>query len=168
MRFQIKKFNAASGQATLEILVIRVAGQWLALRSARQLRVASFEAGQLGPGDPLTDRQTGRIGYLNKANVSLPVYDLAFLLGLKAEPALSDNGQIIVQTWPGSGTAGFTIEMAQEIQRAPLTALRQLPEIVRRPGITPLIWAIWLRPDGELIPLLDLTFVPGTKISLSD
>lgn len=164
MSFQIQKSNLAPTPTTLEILIIRVAGYWLAVRSTTQLRLLSFEAGQLAAGGPVTERQAGRIGYLKKANYSFPVYDLAFLLGLKDKPELPESGQI-VQTLVGGQAAGFTIEQAQEIQRVPVTALRQLPEIVSRVRITPAIWAVWTRPDGELIPLLDLAFVPGTEVT---
>jgi hypothetical protein len=63
--------------------------------------------------------------------------------------------------------AGFTIEQARQIQRTPVNALRRLPEIVSRAGISPAVWAVWPHPDGELIPLLDLAFVFGKEVAPS-
>ena len=165
MSFQIQKTNRASAPTTLELLVFRVAGQWLAVRSTRQLRLVSFAADQVQASDRATDRQAGQVGFLNRPNYSFPVYDLAFLLGLKDNPELPESGQI-VQTLLDGQPAGFTIEQAKEIQRVPVNALRQLPEIVKRLRLTQAIWAVWPRSGGELIPLIDLALVPGTEIPL--
>lgn len=164
MSSHIQKSNQASGPTTLEILVVRVAGEWLAVRSARLMRLVSFEARQLQADEPGQTNFPGRLGLLQKANEAVPVYDLAYLLGLRNAPQTPESGQL-VQASPEGQPACFTIEEAQEIQRVPVAELRRLPEIISRSQTNPAIWAVWARPGGELIPLLDLTFALKADLS---
>jgi hypothetical protein len=163
LSFQTQKPKQITGPTSLEILVFQAGGQWFGLRSGRQIRLVIFGPGQLKPLETPSENGGGPVGYLTKAAGSYPVYDLAYSLGLHSAPAMPEEGQLI-QVLRDNQPLGFTIEQAQEIQRVPMPELRQLPAIVSRLWTAPVIWAVWLRPDNTLIPLLDLAFVPGSRV----
>jgi chemotaxis signal transduction protein len=157
MSLQIQKserVNSPAGIiASLEILVIRVGGQWFGVRSDRQIRLLSYEAARLNkPPEPALGQLPGLLGILGAEE--LPVFDLAHLLELPALPNASPPGQLIQVNFNGQ-PLGFAIEQAQEIQRVALTELKQLPPIIKQLRSKPVVWAVWQRSPAELIPLLD-------------
>lgn len=157
MSVQIQKSERATAKTFLEILVIRVAGQWFGLRSDRQIHLRNFEAGKLiKSDDPALAELSGLLGELE--NLRLPIFDLAYLLELPASPSASPASQLVQLNLSGRAF-GFAIEQAQEIQRVPLNELKQLPPIIKQLRSRPAIWAVWQRPSKELIPLLDFSFV---------
>lgn len=162
MSFQTQKQKRITGPTSLEVLVFQAGDQWFGLRSGRQFRLVRFGPGQIKLLETPPEKENGLVGYLTKTGASLPVYDLAFLLGLKSEPALPAEGQLI-QVLIENQPVGFIIEQAQEIQRVPVPELRQLPAILSDLWTAPVIWAVWLRPDNTLIPLLELAFIPGIR-----
>lgn len=139
----------------LEILVIRVAGQWFGVRSDRYLRLQSFEVARLkAPDEPALTHLAGLLGELGAAR--LPVFDLAHLLDLPTHPPAPPVGQLIQITLNERGF-GFAIDEAQEIQRVALAQLKQLPPIIKQLRFRPVVWAVWQRSSAELIPLLDFS-----------
>ncbi|MBN9386468.1 MAG: chemotaxis protein CheW [Chloroflexi bacterium] len=162
MSFQTQKPKRITGPTSLEILVFQAGGQWFGLRSGRQIRLVSFGPGQLKFFETPSEKESGPVGFLTKTGASFPVYDLAYLLGLKSEPGLPAEGQLI-QALVENQPVGFIIEQAQEIQRVPVPELRQIPAIINDLWTAPVVWAVWLRPDNTLIPLLDLAFIPAIQ-----
>jgi chemotaxis signal transduction protein len=157
MSLQIQKserVNSLAGKiASLEILVIRVGGQWFGVRSDRHIRLLSYEAARLNkPAEPALGQLPGLLGVLGEAKV--PVFDLAYLLELAPLPNTSPLGQLIQVNFNGQAL-GFAIDQAQEIQRVALSELKQLPPIIKQLRSKPVVWAVWQRSPAELIPLLD-------------
>ncbi len=154
MSLQRQKSERAAPRTYLEILVIRVAGQWFGLRSDRQIHLLHFEASQLRqPDGPALAQISGLLGELGEKR--LPVLDLAYLLEL---PTDSLANQLVQLTLNGQ-TFGFAIEQAQEIQRVALAELHQLPPLIKHLHTRAAVWAVWQRSAEDLIPLLDFNFV---------
>jgi hypothetical protein len=157
MSSQIQKPKRDISPTYLEVLIIRVAGQWFGLRSDRQIRLLQIGTSPLNkPADPALAQLAGLLGELG--TTGLPVFDLAYLLKLPSDPAASPSGQLVQLTLNGHAF-GFAIEQAQEIQRIPLTQIHQLPPLIKNLQIRPAVWAVWQRSQSELIPLLDFFFV---------
>ncbi len=153
MSLQSQKSERAAPRTYLEILVIRVAGQWFGLRSDRQIHLLHFEASQLRQPDGNLAQISGLLGELGENR--LPVLDLAYLLEL---PTHSPAKQLVQLTLNGQ-TFGFAIEQAQEIQRVALAELHQLPPLIKHLHTRAAVWAVWQRSAEDLIPLLDFNFV---------
>jgi chemotaxis signal transduction protein len=152
-----QKSERAAPKNYLEILIIRVAGQWFGVRNDQPLRLLNFQARQLNkPAEPALAGLSGLLGELGIS--CLPVFDLAHLLELPDSPAASQAGQLVQLNLNGQAL-GFAIEQAQEFQRAPMSELRQLPPMLKQLRARPAIWAVWQRSAEELIPLLDFNFV---------
>lgn len=160
MNYQTQKPKRVTGPTTLEILVFQSGGQWFGVRSGRQIHLLGFGPDRFKPAEADARVEGGPAGYLTIAKNTFPVYNLAFLLGLKDTPTLPEEGQLI-QAAIEDQMVGFAIEEAQEIQRVPVPELRQIPAIVNPSEVAPVTWAVWLRPDNTIIPLLDLAYLPG-------
>jgi chemotaxis signal transduction protein len=153
-----ERVNPPAAKITaLELLVIRLGGQWFGVRSDTNLRLLSFEAARLmPPADPALGQLPGLLGVWGKEQ--MPVFDLAHLLGLAPPPQAVPPGQLI-QVTLNRRALGFVIDQAQEIQRVTLAELKQLPPFIQQLRSRPVVWAVWQRSPTELIPLLDLQAV---------
>jgi chemotaxis signal transduction protein len=148
----------AQGKVTyLEILVVRLAGQWFGVRSDQNLRLLHFVESRLSPAsNPALTGLAGFLGELDRGQ--LPCFDLAALLELPTGLARAPLKQLIRLTLNGRNL-GFAIEEAQEIQRVALTDLKQIPPVIKILRSRPAAWAVWLRSPEQLIPLLDFSAV---------
>ncbi len=162
MSLQTPKSERANPPAAkitaLELLVIRLGGQWFGVRSDTNLRLLSFEAARLmPPANPALGQLPGLLGVLGE-DAQLPVFDLAHLLALTPPPQAAPPGQLI-QVTLNRRAFGFAIDQAQEIQRVALAELKQLPPFMQQLRSRPVVWAVWQRSSTELMPLLDLQAV---------
>lgn len=138
-----------SAPTTLEVLVIQTGGMWLAVRAARVGRLRRYN-----PADLIKSELApvpGFIGFIG--SLGLPLLNLATLLQLE-DGALGSEAQVLIVDQPGF-TAGFVVEIAQEIERAELQTLRLLPPLIEQLSLRPAIWALWQRTPDTIIPLLE-------------
>jgi chemotaxis signal transduction protein len=133
----------------MEVLVVQTGGMWLAVRASRVGRLRRYN-----PADLIKSEMApvpGFMGFIG--SLGLPLLNLATLLQLE-DNNLGSEAQVLVVDQLGF-TAGFVVEVAQEIERAELQALRLLPPLIEQLSLRPAVWALWQRTPDAIIPLLE-------------
>lgn len=136
---------------TLELVLLETGNTSLAVRATsvkRLQRIGSADLRLAGRGI-----HSALCGYLYTA--SLPVFDMADLLGLGHTPPANEY-QLLVTEY-GNRRAGFVVEQAQEVLRAGFNELDVLPPVVARARLRPAAWALWRKSPEELIVLIEPT-----------
>lgn len=137
----------------LELVLIEVGVTRLAVRAASIKRLQRMNLLELESPGPEAHPALRGFVYSN----SLPVFDLAQLLGFESATLNYKKDEQILIIERGERRAGFVVEQAQEVIRAALSELDTLPLLVQESLLRPAAWALWRKSKEEIIILVEPT-----------